>query len=204
VVAAAQPQYGGGASDAFVSVVSADGASLLSSTFLGGSGAENLLVTSMGIALSRSTVLVAGTTNSTDFPLVKPVQAAIGGAVDAFVARISTGPEVQLDLEGQGDGQAVAVALSNNDTLSRSVELKLWIVSDEGTSVLYESGVAATLDPAETQHLPTVTLPAAFTNGQFEVRATLLDQTTGDVLGATCTGNRGRCSGRVPDRFPDR
>jgi hypothetical protein len=204
VVAAAQPLYGGGSSDAFASVLSADGASLSSSTFLGGSGAESLLVTSMGIAVSRSAVLVAGSTNSTDFPVVGPLQPAPGGSVDAFVARISHGPDVRLTLGPGSNARLIAVTVTNNGTLPRTMELKLWVDSEQGRFLLYENGTSLTLAPAEERSLPAVTLPSAAASGEFEVRARLIDEVTGDVLSATCTGNRGRCSDPARDPSPDR
>jgi membrane-bound inhibitor of C-type lysozyme len=73
--------------DVFVTRLSADGSTLLFSTYLGGSGADY----SNGIALDPTTghALVTGATLSPDFPTVKPMQANNGGNYDAFVARLS-------------------------------------------------------------------------------------------------------------------
>ncbi len=83
-----QPSSGGGGGDAFVTKIDtsqAGAASLIYSSFLGGSAAD----TAVGIALDNSgRVYVSGTTSSANFPTVNPLQPATGGASDAFVAKI--------------------------------------------------------------------------------------------------------------------
>src|SRR5262249_44140019 len=73
--------------DVFVMRLSADGSTLVFSTYLGGSGADF----SNGIAVDPSTghALVTGATLSTDFPMSHPLQANKGDDYDAFVARLS-------------------------------------------------------------------------------------------------------------------
>ncbi len=81
-----QAVYGGGLSDGFIAKVSADGASLVYSTYLGGSGQD----LGRGIAVDSSgTAYVAGTTDSTNFPTVNPLQPMPGGYWDAFVSKVS-------------------------------------------------------------------------------------------------------------------
>jgi hypothetical protein len=84
---ALQPSYGGGLSDAFVAELSAGGTSLVYSTYLGGTGADD----SYSIAVDAAgNAFVTGYTFSIDFPLVDPIQASFGGGYsDAFVAEIS-------------------------------------------------------------------------------------------------------------------
>jgi hypothetical protein len=86
---AVQPSYGGG-EDAFVARVSADGTTLLFSTYLGGSGVDR----GFSIAVDPTTgdALVTGVTGSPDFPTAHPLQAHYGGGADAFVTRISWQP----------------------------------------------------------------------------------------------------------------
>jgi FIMAH domain-containing protein/beta-propeller repeat-containing protein len=82
---AIQTTYGGGASDAFVSAFDAAG-QLQSSTYLGGSGQD------LGRRVAfdpTGALVVAGATNSTNFPTRDPLQAQNAGDVDVFIARIT-------------------------------------------------------------------------------------------------------------------
>jgi hypothetical protein len=76
-----------GPADAFVAKLNASGTDLIYSTYLGGGGVDGAL----GIALDRDgRVYVSGVTESTDFPLLNPIQSRHGGELDAFVTKIST------------------------------------------------------------------------------------------------------------------
>jgi hypothetical protein len=74
-------------SDAFVTEFNAAGNALVYSSYLGGSNGN----AAFGIAVDTAgNAYLAGTTSSTDFPAVNPVQATYGGGVqDDFVAKIS-------------------------------------------------------------------------------------------------------------------
>jgi hypothetical protein len=77
-----------GSTDVFVSKLSADGSRLLYSTYIGGSDAD----VGYGIAVDPAgNAYVTGDTSSTDFPTVKPLQAALAspGSPDIFVAKLS-------------------------------------------------------------------------------------------------------------------
>lgn len=75
------------ASDAFVTKFDANGGALAYSTFLGGSEADQ----ASGIAVDRDgSAYVTGNTSSTNFPVVRPVQAKKNGDTDAFVSRLSS------------------------------------------------------------------------------------------------------------------
>ncbi|KAA6433992.1 PKD domain-containing protein [Dyadobacter flavalbus] len=110
-----QATYGGGSSvvpisgldlpngsDIFVSKLSASGAQLAASTFLGGKGNDgvsnptNFTIRNYGdsfrgeIVLDKSdNVLVASSTNSQDFPLKNPVQNKLAGNQDGVVFKLS-------------------------------------------------------------------------------------------------------------------
>jgi hypothetical protein len=76
----------GGFNDVFVAKLSADGSTLLYSTYLGGSQQER----GFGIALDDAgNAYVAGRTDSTDFPTRNAYQPASAGPGDAFVTKLN-------------------------------------------------------------------------------------------------------------------
>jgi hypothetical protein len=81
-----QPRIAG-AADVFVAKLSADGSTLLYSTYFGGGGGER----GLGIAVdSDGNAHVTGYTNSTNFPTANALQAAFaGGNADAFVLKLN-------------------------------------------------------------------------------------------------------------------
>ena len=127
---AAQPIIGGGADndfpaqDAFIAEFASNGASLVYSTYLGGSGYESGFQTyRAGIAVDRSGyVYVAGWTDSLDdFPLtVGADQTNSFGPSDSFVAKLNPnipGPSSLIYasfLGGDGDDRATACATDTN------------------------------------------------------------------------------------------
>lgn len=92
LVGAMQVTYGGGDSDAFVSKLSLDGKTLVYSTYLGGSGTEDLQNRS-GISVdSAGNAYVTGDTQSSNFPLknaVQPVKNGNASTSDGFVSVIN-------------------------------------------------------------------------------------------------------------------
>jgi hypothetical protein len=101
----------GGSFDGFVTIVSAAGSTLFWSTYFGGTSRDEIT----GIALDNAgNVHVVGRTFSSDFPVIKPVQAAPGGNLDAFVAKIDVQKlqvvyATYLGGEGDDDGGGIAV-----------------------------------------------------------------------------------------------
>lgn len=81
-----QSAYGGGNADSFVAKLDPAGATLLYSSFLGGSNTE--LATGIAVDTDGS-AYVTGQTCSQDFPLSNPVQLVPGGNCDAYVSKIS-------------------------------------------------------------------------------------------------------------------
>jgi hypothetical protein len=76
----------GGGDDAFVTAIDSSSATLLYSTYLGGSAHDY----GYGIALdSAGNAYVTGTTKSVDFPTSNPLQPTNHGGWDAFVAKIA-------------------------------------------------------------------------------------------------------------------
>jgi hypothetical protein len=111
-VAAAQGEFGGGNSDAFVARLNAGGSGLVYATYLGGSGAE----TDNGSAISvgpSSIAHVTGDTDSGDFPTANALQPESGGLSDAFVTKLGAAGTTLYStyLGGLGDdgGRGIAV-----------------------------------------------------------------------------------------------
>jgi Bacterial Ig-like domain (group 3)/Beta-propeller repeat len=105
----------GGELDAFVAKINPTGSALVYSTYLGGSGFDG----GTGIAVdSAGHVYVTGGTGSADFPTKNPLQAANGGAEDAFVAKINVAGSslvysTYLGGSGQDDYLAGGIAVDS-------------------------------------------------------------------------------------------
>lgn len=76
-----------GGREAFALKLSANGSSLVYSTFLGGSNYD--VATAVAID-GAGNAYVAGDTYSADFPVVNAVQSSFGGKVDAFVVKLNS------------------------------------------------------------------------------------------------------------------
>lgn len=109
----------GGATDAFVSRLSGDGATLSYSSFLGGDGID----VASGLATDGlRNVSVVGSTASSNFPTKTPLSGARNGTQDAFVARLNPALASAASLlystylggSGTEAGKAVAVDSSRN------------------------------------------------------------------------------------------
>jgi len=108
VANAYQPSHGGGYLDAFVTTMNAAGNGLVFSTYLGGSGMENDGTQNRPVAVAigpSGETVVAGATQSTDFPTRDAVQSGFaGGDSDAFVATFDTAGQLQVATYLGGSG----------------------------------------------------------------------------------------------------
>lgn len=106
-----------GGRKAFISKISADGSSLLYSTYLGGNNGSSI---GMDIVLdSAQNMYITGRTLADDFPLKEPCQADYAGEGDAFITIMSAaGDELifstYLGGRGQDDGNGIALDSHNN------------------------------------------------------------------------------------------
>ncbi len=122
-----------GTSNAFVAEINNAGSSLVYSTYLGGSGSDfgrAIAVTSAGSAF------VTGSTNSSDFPTLNPVQGLLGlssvatycqgvPCADAFVTELSTGGtgltySTYLGGNGYDSGEGIAIDTSGDSYITGS------------------------------------------------------------------------------------
>ena len=110
-----QSAYAGNG-DAFIAKLSPTGSALVYSSYLGGTSADF----GQAIAVDSSgNAYVAGSTGSTDFPTMNPLQVGNVGSSDAFVTKINpsgTGLVYSTYLGGSGadSGRAIAVDDSGN------------------------------------------------------------------------------------------
>lgn len=183
-----QPAFGG-ISDPFVTKLNAAGSAFHYSTYLGGNGGgagRDIAVDTHGNAY------VTGVTASTDFPTANPLQPSIGGFIDAFVAKISTGIEIIVSLEENGGQNLVTVTLSNGGTTTEEAELKLWIESASLSILASIVGVPTpvlTLPPTPPfEFMSNTPLPGVLPFPGTKVGGRLLNPITRDTLSESiCT-----------------
>jgi hypothetical protein len=100
-----------GPQDGFVAKLNSDGSALCFSTYLGGSGSEG----GTNIAVGRTGgIYLVGGTNSPDFPTRNPLQPAIGGTQDSFVAGLKSDGSALLFstyLGGSGNESSFGLAV---------------------------------------------------------------------------------------------
>src|SRR5262249_19909618 len=101
----------GGFFDAFVAKLTADGTALVYATYLGGRSLdEGRAITVDGAGAAY----ITGDTFSPDFPTVRPLQPALGGSLDAFVAKLTadgTALVYATYLGGRGLDQGMGIAV---------------------------------------------------------------------------------------------
>ncbi len=101
MVKAVQPAIGGG-QDAFLVKLAPSGVAIISSTYMGGSGDEHAAALAVD---SAGSAIVAGWTESSNFPVVDAFQTHSGGNQDAFVFKMNpTGTAVAFSSYLGGSG----------------------------------------------------------------------------------------------------
>lgn len=106
-----QKKYGGSV-DAFVASFQPNGGTLNYCTYIGGSGNDEAFA--LAIDSSRN-VYITGQTSSTNFPVLSPIKAHLGGTRDAFVAKLAAAGNTLLYstyLGGSGVDVGYAIGLS--------------------------------------------------------------------------------------------
>ncbi len=123
---AAQNSFAGTV-DAFVTKLSANGSALLYSTYLGGSGTEDLQGGVIDIAVDSSDhAYVTGNTDSTDFPVLNALQPGSGGAIDSFIAKFDPSGVVQFStyLGGLGSENATNITVDGSSNIYVSGQVR--------------------------------------------------------------------------------
>jgi outer membrane protein assembly factor BamB len=120
-----------GSNDAFVAKINSAGTALIYATLLGGSSYDNGRDITVG---NDGSAYVTGDTDSTDFPLVDPIQPEFGGGIDpgdAFVTKLDPG----------------GTSLSYSTYLGGSG-------SDRGRRIIVDSGVAYVTGLTQSDNFP--------------------------------------------------
>jgi hypothetical protein len=155
-----------GATDAFVSKLSADGTTLLYSTFIGGSNVDAAL----DIAVDRrGNAYVVGTTSSADFPARGGYDSTYNGATDAFV--------LKLDTIGRSLVYSSVIGGSSNDGATT--------VAAEPGGRIYVAGYTSS------SSFPTTTAAYQVTSSGEEAFAMKLETTGRTLLYSTFIGGGG-------------
>lgn len=108
-----QSVYGGGVLDGYVTKFNSTATARLYSTYIGGSGQDQI----HAIALDNAgSVYFTGETNSPNFPLAQARQSTIGGGIDAVVGKISAAGNQLLYSTfhgGSSEDRGYAIAVDN-------------------------------------------------------------------------------------------
>jgi hypothetical protein len=114
-----------GATDAFITRLSADGSQLLYSTFLGGDDMEEATATAL---TPDGRLCVTGNTDSSDFPLVNPFSAVLSGSGDGFVLCLAAGDSA-LDYSTYIGGSDIDAPHSITVDQNNLIYLAGWTIS---------------------------------------------------------------------------
>lgn len=128
-MAGAMQSANAGQWDVLVSKLSANGASLLYSTYIGGTGDDE----ASGIAVDTAgNIYIAGVTSSTDFPVSNAFQATNAGGSDAFVLKINaSGTALLYSSYFGGAGADIGMSLA---------------LLGDGSNTVYATGLTASTD----------------------------------------------------------
>jgi RHS repeat-associated protein len=136
--ASALQSSNGGGNDAFLSEINPSGASLVDSTYLGGTSDDAARAVALDLA---GNAYVAGWTNSSNFPTAgNPYQSSSGGSTDAFLAKIGAVPNPPVFTAispDTGSSSSDQITTSQNLTLSGTAAKSATVtVSRSGVGVL--------------------------------------------------------------------
>ncbi|MBS1850116.1 MAG: SBBP repeat-containing protein [Acidobacteria bacterium] len=198
----------GGAQDAFVSKLSADGASLVFSTYLGGT----LDDVGTGIALDGfADAYITGQTKSSNFPTSgSPFQASAGGSADAFITELSNSGYVVYSSYFGGNGDenlfpntttglgAIAVDASSNaylvgNTNTSNISLSatagvLQTLNAGGLSDAFVAKVGAAPADFAVTASPSTTSVNKGSSGTYTVTVSSVNSAFGNSVALSCTG----------------
>ena len=167
--------------EGFVSVIGANGTSLVNSSFLGGSDQDHVFNVALG---NGGLIYVTGNTLSNNFPLALPFQATRAGVRDAFVTKIRFGSGVLSSsyLGGNGNDIGSGITVKGNfiyvvgQTASNNLATTSGVISPAFSGGTDDGFVAKILDTA------------VDSVGVFRPSSTFqITQSTANIIGQTAT-----------------
>ena len=174
----------GGSTDGVVTRLNASGSALIFSTYLGGTLNDAV----DGVALEETgAAILTGATNSTNFPVVDPIQPALAGSNDAFVARLNPAGDTLLFSTYLGgtasdEGFAAATDSSSAYAVGRTSSTNFPTVNAvQGASGGSQDGWVARISLAGITVTPTSGLTTTEGGGTAQFTVVLHSKPTGDV-----------------------
>jgi uncharacterized repeat protein (TIGR01451 family) len=192
---AVQPAYGGG-TDGFVSQIKADGSGLIYSTFFGGQSTDS--VTTLTVA-PEGNIVIGGQTSSINFTTVNPLQPAIGGGTDGFIAKIGTAADLSISITDERDPVMVNNPLALNLQVSNSGPLAATnaaVTVNLPAGVNYVSAIPTQGSCALNASTVVCNLGNIALNAQVGIRLSLIPTQTGTLV------NTATVSAAEPDLVP--
>ncbi|MBZ5642600.1 MAG: choice-of-anchor D domain-containing protein [Acidobacteriia bacterium] len=174
---AAQTTFtGSGVTHAFITKLNPAGTAQLYSTFLGGEKSD----TANAIALdSSNNAYVAGGTLSSAFNIAKPMQAALAGGQDAFIARVNAAGsafDYSTYLGGNGTDQANGIAVvpasGNAYVVGTTTSVNFPVLGGVQSTLLNSVGNAFVAELSPTTPSTITLFPPAFSFGQIGIGQT--------------------------------
>ncbi len=180
--------------DAFLTKLDPTGKTLVYSTYLGGSGKD--VVSAIAVD-SLGNVSVVGITESKDFPVVAPIQSALKGTSDAFVARFNPSGSALTFSTYHGGSAAesgVGIALDAQSNIYITGQTSS---TDFPTQHAFQSSCAGacTSSFVTKMSVPPPGVTVSTTTLTSSVNPSVFGQTT--TLTATVTGGSGTPTGNV-------
>ena len=171
VMNAVLPNYGGGDYDGFVSELSADGSTLLYSTYLGGEANDS--AHAIAVDSAGNIYVTGGTRSVNDFPITPGAfQSFLNGQLDAYVAKI--------DPTQQGAASLVYATYLGGTGI------------DRGTAIAVDSaGQAYVTGRTESSDFPTRQALQAGYGGAADAFVSVLNASGTDLLYSTFLGGTG-------------
>jgi hypothetical protein len=159
--------------DVFVTKINPPGTAIVYSTFLGGTGGEGMGTLAVDPA---GNVYVVGTTFSTDFPVLHPVQAHNAGNSDVFVAKIAP----------SGDALVYSTYLGGSD-----YDFGLGIAIDPSGNAYLTGDTASTNFPGTASS----SIQSSVVGGSYHAWAAKLDAAGSALIFSTYLGGSGNDDG---------